>query len=200
MNKKSLKKLIVTFFILVPILSSIISTLHLVDLFELGNPSWLAIALATAIEIGSIASFLTLSILSKLNKTIVWTIFVILFMMQLVGNMYYSYEWITQKMATNPNWINSFKQMVEFFTGDLALTDVKMYLTIMISWPIPLISVFLLKSATDYIGSDAEEIDKEQDLQKKEVSFYDLKSEDRDLFRKKFEEEATEQVNSNEEK
>ena len=200
MNKKSLKKLIVTFFILVPILSSIISTLHLVDLFELGNPSWLAIALATAIEIGSIASFLTLSILSKLNKTIVWTIFVILFMMQLVGNMYYSYEWITQKMATNPNWINSFKQMVEFFTGDLALTDVKMYLTIMISWPIPLISVFLLKSATDYIGSDAEEIDKEQDLQKKEVSFYDLKSEDRDLFRKKFEEEATDQVNSNEEK
>lgn len=193
MNKKSLKKLIVTFFISVPILSSIISTLHLVDLFELGNPGWLAIALATAIEIGSIASFLTLSILSKLNKSIVWTIFVILFMMQLVGNMYYSYEWISHKMAADPTWINSFKQMVEFFTGDLALNDVKMYLTILISWPIPLISVFLLKSATDYIGSDAEEIDKEQDLQKKEISFYDLKSEDRDLFRKKFEEEATEQ-------
>lgn len=192
MNNKTLRKLIVSSFILVPILSSIISTLHLIDLFQLGNPSWLAIALSIAIEIGSIASFLTLSILSRLNKTIVWAIFVILFFMQIVGNMYFSYEWITQKMTTDPNWINSFKQMVEFFLGELELVDVKMYLTILISWPIPLISVFLLKSATDYIGSDAEEKNKEIEQETKEVSFYDLKAEDRDLFRKKFEEENAE--------
>lgn len=189
MNNKTLRKIIVSSFILVPILSSIISTLHLIDLFQLGNPSWLAIALSIAIEIGSIASFLTLSILSRLNKSIVWTVFAILFFMQIIGNMYFSYEWITEKMTSDPQWIESFKQMIEFFLGDLEEVDVKMYLTILISWPIPLISVFLLKSATDYIGSDAEEKTKDLEQENKEVSFYDLKAEDRDLFRKKFAEE-----------
>lgn len=192
MNKKLLKRVIVTFFISVPILSSIISTLHLVDLFQLGNPAWLSVALAVAIEIGSIASFLTLSILSKLNKSIVWTVFIILFMMQIVGNMYYSYEWITHKMLVDPTWIDSFKQMTEFFFGKLELNDVKMYLTILISWPIPLISVFLLKSAVDYIGTDTEEVPKEADQPAKELGFYDLKAEDRNLFRKKFEETTDE--------
>jgi len=190
MNNKLLKRIIVAFFIAVPILSSVISTLHLVDLFTLGNPNWLAAALAITIEIGSVASFLTLSILSKLNKTIVWTVFVILFFMQIVGNMYFSYEWMTLHLIENPKWLDSFKQMVEFFLGDLAMVDVKMYLTILISWPIPLISVFLLKSATDYLGTDEQPVEKKAD-EEKEISFSDLKSKDRELFRKKFNDEAT---------
>lgn len=190
MNSKILTKIIIGCFIAVPILSSVISTLHIIDLFQLGNPSWISVALAIAIEIGSIASFLTLSILSKLNKTIVWSMFGILFFMQLLGNMYYSYEWMTNKILTNPIWLDSFKQMTEFFTGTLKMVDVKMYLTIIISWPIPLISVFLLKSAVDYLGDDVNEVleekIKEEDTQAKEVSFYDLKAEDRENFRKKF--------------
>ncbi len=96
-------------------------------------------------------------------------------------------------MIENPKWIDSFKEMSEFFLGELEILDVKMYLTILISWPIPLISVFLLKSATDYIGTDKteQEIVKVPDEEPKEISFYDLKSEDRDLFRKKFSNESS---------
>jgi hypothetical protein len=200
MNNNLLKKIIVIFFISVPILSSVISTLHLIDLFTLGNPSWLAVALAIAIEIGSVASFLNISILSKLNKSIVLSVFVILFLMQIGGNMYFSYEWITEKMIEDPRWIESFKQMSEFFLGELQILDVKMYLTILISWPIPLISVFLLKSATDYLGTDKVEVEnvKEPDQAPKEISFYDLKAQDRDLFRKKFSSESTESSESSE--
>ena len=75
MNSKLLKRLIVGCFIIVPLLSSIISTVHLVDMFYLGNPSWISMTIAVSIEIGSVASFLTLSILSKLNKTIVWSVY-----------------------------------------------------------------------------------------------------------------------------
>jgi len=191
MNNKLLKRIIVASFISVPLLSSIISTLHLIELFTLGNPSWLAVALAITIEIGSVASFLTVSILSKLNKGLVWSVFAILFFMQIVGNMYYSYQWITTEMLRDAKWIDSFKQMVEFFFGKLPINDVKMYLSILISWPIPIVSVFLLKSAADYLGTDAEnETVKEADQTPKEVGFYDLKAEDRDRFRKKFSEET----------
>lgn len=192
MSNTFLKRTIVSCFVAVPILSSIISTLHLIDLFALGNPMWLAIALSIAIEIGSVASFLTLSILSKVNKTIVWSMFIILFFMQIVGNMYFSYEWITKEMASSASWIDSFKQMTEFFTGDLELVNVKMYLTILISWPIPLISVFLLKSAVDYIGTDSEEIEKviekvieEKETDPEEKNFFDMTAEDREKYRNK---------------
>jgi hypothetical protein len=182
----------------VPILSSIISTLHLVDLFALGNPLWLAIALAVTIEIGSVASFLTLSILSRVNKTIVWSMFIILFFMQIVGNMYFSYEWVTNQMAMKATWIDSFKQMTEFFTGELELVNVKMYLTILISWPIPLISVFLLKSAVDYIGTDkvtepeiteaAETPEVPESVDTEAEGFFNMSAEEREKYRTKLQE------------
>jgi hypothetical protein len=180
MNNTIMRKIIVTSFIVVPIISSVISALHIVDFFSLGNPTWLSIALAIAIELGSIASFLTLSILDKLNKSIVWTVFIILFFMQMIGNMYFSYDFISASIASDASWLSAFKDMIEFFLGDLELTDVKMYLTMLISWPIPLISVFLLKSAVDYLKpEDVKEIAAD----KEGVDFYDLKADDRKKLR-----------------
>lgn len=156
-NSSTFRKIIIVAFILVPIMSSVISAHHIISFYTLGNPSWLALSLAIAIELGSIASFLTLSILDKLNKSIVWSVFIILFMMQIVGNMYFSYDFISDKMNDDPLWLNSFKEMIEFFFSEMEISDVKMYLTMLVSWPIPLISVFLLKSAVDYLKPDNEE-------------------------------------------
>lgn len=156
-----IKRIIVSCYVAVPLISSIISTVHLVDLFYLGNPSWISISLAIAIEVGSVASFLTLSILSKLNKFIVWSMFFVLFFMQIIGNVFFSYSWIEKMMETNPNWIKSFQEMIGFFVDGLSIMDVKMYLSLLIGVPIPLISVFLLKSAVDYIGSDEDKFEAE---------------------------------------
>ena len=156
MKTTILKKIIVFCFILVPLLSSLISTIHLVDLFALGNPSWISYTVAIAIEVGAVASFLTLSILSKLNKGIVWGMFTILFLMQIIGNVYFSYDWITKRIAQDPNWVKNFKEMLEFFFYEIDEKTSKMILSMLIGIPIPLISVFLLKSTTDYLGTDSE--------------------------------------------
>ena len=156
MKTANFKKAIVSCFILVPLLSSIISTVHLVDFFYLGNPSWISYTVAFAIEIGAVASFLTLSILSKLNKTIVWGMFFILFFMQVIGNVYFSYDWVSLKIAKDPLWLNNFREMMEFFIYKVDMKTSKMILSLLIGVPIPLISVFLLKSTTDYLGTDAE--------------------------------------------
>ena len=157
MDNKLIKRLIVGCFIIVPLLSSIISTVHLVGMFYLGNPSWISITIAVAIEIGAVASFLTLSILSKLNKVIVWSMFSLLFLMQVIGNVYFSYDWVTLKIAESPNWLQNFKEMIEFFSFDITMKNAKMILAMLVGIPIPLISVFLLKSVADYIGTDIEE-------------------------------------------
>lgn len=157
MKTANFKKAIVFCFILVPLLSSIISTVHLVDFFYLGNPSWISYTVAVAIELGAVASFLTLSILSKLNKTIVWGMFFILFFMQVIGNIYFSYDWVTDKIAQDPTWLSNFREMMEFFIYKVDMKTSKMILSLLIGVPIPLISVFLLKSTTDYLGTDVEE-------------------------------------------
>lgn len=159
MKTANFKKAIVCCFILVPLLSSIISTVHLVDFFYLGNPSWISYTVAIAIELGAVASFLTLSILSKLNKTIVWGMFFILFFMQVIGNIYFSYDWVTDKIAQDPTWLANFREMMEFFVYKVDMKTSKMILSLLIGVPIPLISVFLLKSTTDYLGTDAEPLD-----------------------------------------
>jgi hypothetical protein len=154
MKTDLLRKIVIGCFILVPLLSSLISTVHLVDFFYLGNPSWISYTIAISIEIGAIASFLTLSILSKLNKIIVWSIFSLLFFMQVVGNIYFSYDWISQKLVEDPNWIKTFQEMMEFFFYEIEESNAKMILSMFIAIPIPLISVFLLKSTVDYLGTD----------------------------------------------
>jgi len=156
MKTANFKKAIVSCFVLVPLLSSIISTVHLVDFFYLGNPSWISYTVAIAIEVGAVASFLTLSILSKLNKTIVWGMFFILFFMQVIGNVYFSYDWVSLKILKDPSWLNNFREMMEFFIYKVDMKTSKMILSLLIGVPIPLISVFLLKSTTDYLGTDVE--------------------------------------------
>lgn len=158
MKTADFKRAIVFCFVLVPLLSSIISTVHLVDFFYLGNPSWISYTVAIAIELGAVASFLTLSILSKLNKTIVWSMFFILFFMQVIGNVYFSYDWVTRKIAENPEWLTSFREMMEFFIYKVDMKTSKMILSLLIGVPIPLISVFLLKSTMDYLGTDEEAV------------------------------------------
>ena len=158
MNKETLKKIIIACFISVPLLSSIISTIHLVDLFYLGNPSWISYTIAIAIELGSIASFMTLSVMSKINKTIVWSMFALLFFMQVLGNMYFSYNWISLKIIEDRLWIKNFSEMLSFFMSDTDEKTAKMILAMIIAIPIPIISVFLLKSTTEYLGSDKEEL------------------------------------------
>lgn len=170
MKTDLLRKIVISCFILVPLLSSLISTVHLVDFFYLGNPSWISYTIAISIEIGAIASFLTLSILSKLNKIIVWSIFSLLFFMQVVGNIYFSYDWISRKILEDPSWIKTFQEMMEFFFYEMEQSNAKMILSMLIAIPIPLISVFLLKSTVDYLGTDKVEEDSNKDHDKEELS------------------------------
>lgn len=159
MNSKLLRRIIIGCFITVPILSSLISTVHLVDMYFLGNPYWISITIAVAIEIGAVASFLTISILSKLNKIIVWSMFFLLFFLQVWGNVYFSYDWVSDKIAADPNWLSNFKEMMEFFSYEMNVKTAKMILSMVVGIPIPLISLMLLKSMVDYIGTDKSDVE-----------------------------------------
>lgn len=163
--KNYIRILIVILFLIVPFISSFISTIHLIDFFLLGNTNFIAILTAIVYEIGSIASFIVPFVLKKINKSLIWTIFLILASMQIFGNIYFSFDFINQQLIQNPNWLGSFQELVSFFVGnDSSL--IKFVVSSMIGIPIPLISLFFLKSIVDYVNPNeiTETIKKEENF------------------------------------
>lgn len=152
-KSKWIRNSIIGTFISVPIFSSFISTVHLIDLFSLGNASWIAILLSLTFELGSIASFLVLTILGKVKRSLVWFIFFVLSFMQIIGNVYYSFDYINKNIQSNPALLKSFIELFSFFLGDDTQT-IKVFLSCLIGIPIPLISLSFLKSLIDYIKED----------------------------------------------
>ena len=149
-NNTLLRKLVIGTFLSVPAISSAISMVHLVDLFNLGNPVWLSILLAITFELGSIASLLAISVIDRINSYAIWFIFFVLSALQIIGNVYYSYTFTSVQLLSNQNFLTTFNELFSFITGD-DIKDAKLFLSCIIGIPIPLIALFFLKSNMDYL-------------------------------------------------
>ena len=120
---------------------SIISTIHVIDFFELSNPSWLAISLAIAFEIGAAASLAAIVILEKTSRFMVWSLFLILTAMQAMGNTYYAFTNLEEFQA----WIELFGLV------DAEPIAQKRILSIVSGAILPIVALGFIKSLVDYI-------------------------------------------------
>ena len=128
-------------FVSLYVIVSLISTIHVINFFELSNPRWLAISLAISFEIGAAASLSSIIIMDRMNKYLVWALFIILTAMQAMGNTYYAY--------TN---LHEFQMWSELF--GISEEDViyqKRVLSIISGAILPLVSLGFIKSLVDYI-------------------------------------------------
>jgi len=156
-----LKVATVTFFLSIPLASSIISTIHIIDFFELGNPSVMALVLAGVIELGSIASLLALANMHKLKMAWIWFIFVILFTLQIIGNIFFTFKFVSEAIITQPKWLQIFTEFMQVIgLVESAETGLmKLILSLIIGLPVPLISLSFLKSTVDYLKPDEIKVD-----------------------------------------
>jgi hypothetical protein len=155
LKKKIIKKMnknklvggfIIGTFVILYILVSLISTIHVIDFFELSNPRGMAIALAVAFELGAAASLASLITLDKMNKTLVWALFIAITAMQMQGNMYYAFK----NLSDYETWSQLFnlieeeplyqKRILAFVSGAI----------------LPLIALGFIKSLVDYIKPEGE--------------------------------------------
>lgn len=151
-----LKVTTVTFFLSVPLASSLISTWHIFDLFELGNPNWMSVVLSIVIELGSLASLFALAHMKKIKIIYIWFIFIILFGLQVWGNVFYSYNYVTEMIKVQPAWLATFTEFMKTLglIEEVNTPTVKLILACLIGLPIPLISLSFLKSTVDYLKPD----------------------------------------------
>jgi len=141
-NRSNLVKgFIISTFVSLYLIVSVISTIHVIDFFKLSNPDWLAISLAIAFEIGAAASLASLIALDKMNKTMVWVLFIILTAMQAMGNTYYAYT----HLENFNSWVELFGLVEE------ELIYQKRVLSIISGAILPLVALGFIKSLVDYI-------------------------------------------------
>jgi hypothetical protein len=138
---------------------SVISTIHVIDFFKLSNPTWLAVSLAIAFEVGAAASLASLIALNKMNKTLVWILFFLLTAMQAMGNTYYAF--------VN---LEDYKAWSELF-GLIEEEEIfqKRILSIVSGAILPIVALGFIKSLVDYIRPESEEIaeiEKQEEVEK----------------------------------
>lgn len=145
MNKEKFTKgFILSTMIGLYVIVSLISTLHVIEFFEMSNPRWLAISLAVAFEIGAAASLASIIVLDKTSKTLVWSLFILLTAMQMQGNMFYAYT----HLENFQDWIELFGLQEE------ELITQKRILSIVSGAILPIIALGFIKSLVDYIRPD----------------------------------------------
>ena len=141
MTKKAAHVFIISTFVTLYLLVSIISTIHVIDFFLMSNPKWLAVSLAIAFEVGAAASLASIITLDKMNKSIVWGLFILLTLMQAMGNTYYTYV-----------HLNNFQGWVELFgLVEEELIYQKRVLSIVSGAILPIVALGFIKSLVDYI-------------------------------------------------
>jgi hypothetical protein len=146
-KNKIISRFVIGTFVTLYLLVSIISTIHVIDFFKLSNPYWLAVTLAIGFEIGAAASLASLVILKKMNKTLVWALFLAITIMQMQGNMYYAF--------INLDDYTSWSELFNLIEEDIIFQ--KRVLSFVSGAILPLIALGFIKSLVDYIKPEEDE-------------------------------------------
>lgn len=141
--------LIIISFLLVPICVSVISTIHVINFFSLSNGFGLALTLAIAFEIGALSALAGLVALGKINKNVVWFIFILLTIFQVNGNTYYAYDVLTQKMVIEPNLVKNWAELFGLVDEDPIF--IKRIIALISGGILPIVSLAFLDLLVDYI-------------------------------------------------
>jgi hypothetical protein len=180
MNKKYFYYL----FLFIPFCSSTVSAIHIEKFLRLGNPIWLSIPVASVYEAANIIIVMLLSDKILKNRTFAFITFIILIFMQVVGNVYFSYEYYSKYIVGD-----YFKEIYSIIFDETDEKFIKVILSLLIGAVIPIVSLLLTKIISDMKNENEEKLD--QDPVKKEI-------ETEDLVKKTEEKELVEEANKEE--
>lgn len=133
-----------------------VSTFHAISFFGLANIPWIAVMLAITFEIGQAAVlFSILTGATGKNKFIPWTLMIVLTLVQVLGNVYSSYEYL---ITNSGELLRFFKEPIFIWT-ELPDQQCNVILTYIIGAILPIVSLLMTSMVTNYIGKDEEKVE-----------------------------------------
>ena len=152
---KHFRKLFLILFAILYISVALVSTFHAVSFFGLANNSWVSVMLAITFEIGQAAVlFSILTGASGKNKIIPWILMCVLTLVQILGNVFSSYEYLITNSADN---LRFFKEPIFVWT-DLPDDQCNVILTYIIGAILPIVALLMPSMVTNYLNKDEEPV------------------------------------------
>ena len=108
--KKNLKNIVATAFVIPILLVAYVSISHVTSFYGLSNPFSWAVYLSVAIEIAALSALAAVSV--RMGK-FVYVPFLIVTLIQFVGNLYFSFTYIDETSETFKEWMNMVGGMLE---------------------------------------------------------------------------------------
>ena len=141
LREKLVHLFIIGIFVSLYFLVATISMINSVDFFDLSHSGLMSWSLAIGFEIGAAASLAAIIILDKTNKTMVWSLFLVLTSFQMMANSYHAFVNLEDYMG----WIELFglEEEEPIFQ--------KRVLSIVSGAILPLVALGFIKSLVDYI-------------------------------------------------
>ena len=108
--KKNLKNIVATAFVIPILLVAYVSISHVTSFYGLSNPFSWAVYLSVAIEIAALSALAAVSV--RMGK-FVYVPFIIVTLIQFVGNLYFSFTYIDETSDAFKEWMNMVGGMLE---------------------------------------------------------------------------------------
>ena len=171
------KRAIIRAAFLVPIFSvAAISISHVVSWYDIANPISWAIYLSIAVEIAAMSAIAASSV--KVKGFSVWFVFVIVTLIQFIGNIFYSYSEINISTKSFRDWSELTAPLLEAMGSDLSDTTAqRRWLALLEGGLLPLISLTCLHFFIKYGEIDNSEIAVETEAQLTEDVIESIESE-----------------------
>ena len=152
---KHFRKLFLILFAILYISVALVSTFHAISFFGLANIDWVSVMLAITFEIGQAAVlFSILTGASGKNKIIPWVLMCVLTLVQILGNVFSSYEYLITHSGDN---LRFFKEPIFVWT-DLPDNQCNVILTYIIGAILPIVALLMTSMVTNYLNKDEEPI------------------------------------------
>ena len=158
-----------TMFLFPIVLTMIVSISHVIAWYSLSNPFNWAIFMSLAIEIGAMAALMAAT---KKIKGGVWFMFGIITLVQMIGNIFYSYNQIDASSKLFISWVELTSPLFEFLGSDVSdISNMKRWLAFLEGGLLPIISLTSLHFFVKYEKPKEENEKKVEYQEEKQESF-----------------------------
>jgi hypothetical protein len=156
-----MKKILTGLFCILYLAVGFVSTYHSIGFFSISNESWLAIILAIAFEVGQAAVLFSL-LVSKEKKTMPWILMGVLTLVQVLGNVYSSYQYM---VINSQDSIKYFTDSVLFYLQDPNPQVNQVMISYITGAILPIVALCMTSMVVDTSGVEEKgEEQKEEDM------------------------------------
>lgn len=138
MNKSIVYNIFIWTFVILYACTALISCIHAIDFFSIGNVSWMSILLACVFEIGQATVLASLLLSENKNNIMPWCLMIILTTVQVIGNVYSCFKYIS---LSDVNYYQYLEKPLLFWVNGISEETVMIIISYIIGALLPIVAL-----------------------------------------------------------